>query len=63
MTTLRTIKKLLLGETWVVPLGLATTLVLGAVVRLVDTDLTGPILLGGVLAVLSASVSRTARDR
>lgn len=66
MSTLRTLKKLLLGETWLLPLGLATVLIAAAILSHLlgawDT-IGGFILLAGVLAVLLASVARAARPR
>jgi hypothetical protein len=66
MTTLRTLKKLLLGETWLLPIGIALVIAAGSLlVRPLDAGvwehLGGFILLAGVLGVLLASVSRTAR--
>jgi hypothetical protein len=66
MTTLRTLKKLLLGETWLLPIGIVLVIAAGGLlVRPLDAGVWkhvgGFILLAGVLAVLLASVSRTAR--
>jgi hypothetical protein len=66
VSTLRTLKKLLLGETWLLPIGVAAVVAAGGLlVRRLDADvwehLGGFILLAGVLAVLLASVARTAR--
>jgi hypothetical protein len=66
MSTLRTLKKLLLGETWLLPIGIAAVIAAGGLlVRPLDAGawehLGGFILLAGVLGVLLASVSRTAR--
>jgi membrane protein implicated in regulation of membrane protease activity len=68
MTTLRTVKKLLLGETWLLPLGVAA--VVAATGLLMRTSAAGPwvhlggfVLLAGVVIVLLTSVSRTARRR
>jgi hypothetical protein len=67
MTTLRTIKQLLFGETWVLPIGLAITLAAGGTLHAFDTrdwpHLGGFILLAGVLLILLASVNRSARRR
>ena len=68
MSTLRTLKKLLLGETWVLPIGLAITLAAGGLLlrSFGDSDwprLGGFLLLAGVLVVLIASVNRSARKR
>jgi hypothetical protein len=68
MSALRTLRKLLLGETWLLPLGLA--LVVTAAALLVEPALGaawkhvgGFALLVGVLCVLLASVARGARRR
>jgi hypothetical protein len=66
MTTLRTLKKLLFGETWLLPIGIAVVLIVVAlVIRPLDrhlwTDVGGFVLLAGVVAVLLTCVSRTAR--
>jgi hypothetical protein len=66
MSTLRTLKKLILGETWILPIGLAMTLAAGGLLLrpFADSDwphLGGFVLLAGVLAVLLASVNRSAR--
>lgn len=68
MSTLRTIKKLVLGETWMLPLGIAVILALAAlVIRPLASGswdhLGGFVLLIGVAAVLLISVSRGARAR
>lgn len=68
MSTLRALKKLLLGETWVLPLGLAAVILaagLGAreAFPAAWTHAGGFLLLAGVVAVLVASVDRTARRR
>ena len=67
MKTLRTLKKLLLGETWLLPVGLATVLAAAVLIRPLShsvwTQMGGFILLVGVLVVLLASVARTARRR
>ena len=68
MSTLRTIKKLILGETWLLPLGIAIVITGAAlVVRPLLPDawdrLGGVILLAGVIAVLLLSVARGARRR
>ena len=68
MTTLRTLKKLLLGETWLLPLGLAAVVL---TVALVVRPLAGGawqhaggfFLLAGVLCVLLGSIGRGARAR
>jgi hypothetical protein len=66
MNTLRTLKKLLFGETWLLPIGIAIVMTVGAlVIRPLDrhlwTDVGGFVLLAGVAAVLLTCVSRTAR--
>jgi hypothetical protein len=53
---MRTLKKLILGETWTLPIGLA-------IVVVVASALGGAALLVGVLAVLAISVERSARRR
>jgi hypothetical protein len=64
VTTLRTLKKLVLGETWLLPLGLAAVLLVSAfVVRPLLgsdawSDVGGFVLLAGVLVVLVAAVRR-----
>jgi hypothetical protein len=67
MTTLRMFKKLLLGETWIVPIGVAATLVLAALAPVVTPRgapyAGGAMLLLGVLAVLLVSVRRGAHRR
>lgn len=67
MTTLRTLRKLLLGETWVLPLGVAATLAGGAVLRSLVPDAWahagGLALAAGVLFVLYAAVARSAARR
>ena len=66
MSTLRTLKKLVLGETWMLPLGIAAVVLACAlVVRPLAPHAWGTIgglvLLAGVVAVLVASVSRGVR--
>jgi hypothetical protein len=67
MTTVRALKKLILGETWIVPLGLLAILVAGALIHHLAshawTQLGGLALAPGVLIVFCLSVSRTARSR
>lgn len=68
MSLLRTLRKLLLGETWVVPLGIGAV-VLGAavLVRPLLGDAWehagGFVLLAGVVVVLLAGVASSARPR
>ena len=65
MTTLRTLKKLFLGETWILPIGVAVTLAGGAVLRALAGDIWhhvgGLVMLAGVLAVLAVSVETSVR--
>ena len=68
MSTLRALKKLLLGETWLLPVGIAA--VVGCAALLVRPlaggawqRLGGFILLAGVLAVLVTSVASATRTR
>jgi hypothetical protein len=63
MSLLRTLKKLILGETWVLPCGVAALLVLGALIRHLAgwPGFGGPLLVAGVIFVLLVSVARTAR--
>jgi len=67
MTTLRTIRQLLFGETWILPVGLAITFLSAALLRTLASTpwphLGGLLLLAGVLVVLVASVERSARGR
>lgn len=68
MSTLRTLKKLLLGETWLLPLGLAAIVLAAAlVIRPLAphawTTIGGFVLLGGVVLVLLTSVGRGVRRR
>jgi hypothetical protein len=68
MTTLLTLKKLVLGETWLLPLGTAAVLAIGALLLRPLSDeawdhMGGFVLLAGVLAVLLTSVARGARQR
>jgi hypothetical protein len=65
MSTLRTLKKLLFGETWLLPIGIAIVIAAALLIRALDprlwTDAGGLILLTGVIVVLLTSVRRTAR--
>jgi hypothetical protein len=68
MSTLRALKKLVLGETWLLPLGVAAVILAADLVARqlfpdAWTHAGGFLLLAGVLAVLVASVARTARRR
>ena len=64
MSLLRTLRKLVVGETWTLPLGLALVLVAALVVRAAAPDLFesagGFVLLAGVLLVSVVSVSVSA---
>ena len=65
MTAMRTLKKLLFGETWLLPIGIAIVMTVAAlVIRPLDrhlwTDAGGLVLLLGVVGVLLMCVSRTA---
>jgi hypothetical protein len=63
MTTLRTLKKLLVGETWFLPIGIAILIAAALLIRPLDrhlwTRVGGLILLTGVIAVLLTCVRRT----
>ena len=65
MTTLRTLKKLLLGETWILPIGIAVTLAGGAVLQALAGHIWehagGFAMLAGVLVALAASVEISLR--
>lgn len=65
MTTLRTLKKLVLGETWTLPIGVAVALGAGAVLQWLAPDawehVGGLALAAGVLVVLHVGVARSAR--
>jgi hypothetical protein len=68
MSLLRTLRKLILGETWTLPLGVAAVLLAAVLVvrpLLHDTwrHAGGFLLLAGVAAVLVVSVSRSAGGR
>jgi hypothetical protein len=62
MTVLRTLRLLVLGETWTVPLGIAGVLAGGALLHHLAPhawrDAGGFLLLGGVIAVLAATLGR-----
>jgi hypothetical protein len=59
-TFLRTLRSLVLGETWTLPLGVALVLITGALLREATPDFWedagGFVLLGGVVAVLLVAV-------
>jgi hypothetical protein len=66
MNTLRTLKRLVLGETWLLPLGIAAVVAAAELVlRPLAADawqhVGGFILLAAVLALLLTSVARGAR--
>jgi hypothetical protein len=67
MSVLRTLRKLVLGETWVLPLGVAAVLAGAVLLRSVVPGawerFGGFALLAGVALVLVVSVSRSARPR
>jgi hypothetical protein len=67
MTFLRTLKKLLFGETWLLPLGLALALLITLAFKDALGDdwhhIGGFVLLAGVLTVIVTSVGRSARAR
>ena len=67
MSLLRTLRKLLFGETWLLPVGLAVTLAAAVLARqlLGDDwhDAGGFVLLAGVAGVLVLSVAVSARPR
>ncbi len=67
MTLAQAFRKLLLGETWLLPIGIAVTVAVAVLVRsaLGDEwrDVGGFVLLGGVAIALAASVARSARGR
>jgi membrane protein implicated in regulation of membrane protease activity len=67
LTVVRTLKKLLLGETWLLPLGLAAaaaaTLVIRQLLGSPWHQVGGFVLLGAVAAVVVVSVSRSAGRR
>lgn len=65
---MRTLKKLVLGETWLLPIGVAAILILAAlVVRPLApdtwTDLGGFVILAGAATILLVSVARGSRPR
>jgi hypothetical protein len=67
MTFLRTLKKLLFGETWLLPIGLALALLVTLIFKDTFSDhwhhIGGFVLLAGVLAVVVTSVGRSAKAR
>jgi hypothetical protein len=68
MTTLRTLRKLLLGETWLLPLGIAAVVLAASLVAKPvlggGWDRAGGfVILAGIVAVLVASVALSSRPR
>ena len=68
MTTLRTLKKLMFGETWLLPAGIAIViaaadLLVRPAVATAWPHVGGFLMLAGVLVVLLASVARAGRRR
>lgn len=67
MTVLRTLRLLVLGETWTLPLGVAALLLAGVVLRALDKELWrevgGGVLLAGVVVVLVGTVASGTRRR
>lgn len=67
MTLLRTLRTLVLGETWILPLGIGIIVGSSAILRsLLDQawrDLGGFALLTGTLSVLVLSIALSARQR
>jgi hypothetical protein len=65
MTVLRTLRKLVLGETWWLPVGVALVLIAGLVLHEAAPDAWsgagGFLVLAGVLAVLLTGIARGAR--
>ena len=65
MTVLRTLRMLVFGETWTLPLGVLALLLSGVALRAVDAELWreagGIALLAGVVVVLTASVASGTR--
>ena len=63
--TLRALRKLLFGDTWVLPVGIAVVLLVGANVASIDDQMWhtagGGFLLGGVVVVLRLSTRRDGR--
>lgn len=67
MTLLRTLRLLILGETWLLPAGVAVVLLAAAGLRVLEPRLWrsfgGVVLLAGVAAVLALSVRRSAERK
>ncbi|HEV7773911.1 MAG TPA: hypothetical protein VGO48_11560 [Conexibacter sp.] len=66
LTILRGLRLLVLGETWILPLGVAVMLLASAALREVAPDLWhsigGLLLLAGTIAVLTLAVARSTRS-
>jgi hypothetical protein len=64
---LSSLRELVLGETWTLPLGVAAVLLVGvaahALVPQLWQDVGGLVLLAGVIAVLSTSIARGSAGR
>ncbi len=62
MSTLRTLRKLILGETWTLPAGVVLLLLTAVALRALDAELWrqggGLVLLAGVLLTLVAAAPR-----
>lgn len=67
MSVARTLRKLVLGETWLLPLGLVAVLAAALVLREALPDVWehagGFVVLAGVAVILVLSVSTSARSR
>jgi hypothetical protein len=67
VSVLRELRKLVLGETWVLPLGVAALLAASLILRAVAPDLWedagGFLLLGGVVGLLAVSAGSASRRR
>lgn len=67
MTLLRTLRLLVFGETWALPLGVLAVLLAGVAIRALDAELWreagGVALLAGVVVVLLIAVGTSARRR
>jgi hypothetical protein len=63
MSVLRTLRSLVLGETWTLPLGVAAAVGLAVVIRAVAPaafeDIGGFVLLAGVVCALAIAVRRS----
>jgi hypothetical protein len=61
MSLLRTLKKLLFGETWILPLGIATALLVAAAATSASPAASAAVLTASVILTLLTSVARSAR--